>query len=564
MKNKIDELRDMATVLLAVDTSGEEARKRWGENVKDLLQELSIYHFELEHQKAALAESEHNLAESRAMYAELFENAPVGYVLLDRDMYIHRFNQTFNEIFVPVLPYGALSIKRKFSEFICSEYQDAFDHFFKTLSNSGSILTSEIKLWDRLGRPRFVTLTAGKRKEGDEFYRLTINDINRRKRLETELTAVRKEVEKNDRKETLFLSEISQELRTPLTALSGYCEMLMDPDLSAEVQKQYITSVGEAVSSLKLLTNEISDLSLLNSGTCPLCNTDFDPVRICKEQVLGIQSLLKENSISIISEFEEMPILTGDVERLKTVIYSILKYVVGNANQGKIRFCGHHQQYDNGEGFLIFEFYGSNSNIFPKETEEADRRNTGGLRLFLARQTLKILKGQLCQSGDLLRLEIPMNKSPLNANKQPRQNLSGTSESSQIDWNGGPKTCLLVDDVLINLKVLAAMLRKLNCIPITASSGKEAIRLLNRNRIDLIMTDLWMPEMNGMEFAMIVRQMPEYNKTPIIAVTADAERTQNFDMRYFNDTIIKPVSLSILKDNLKSFDHNGEGGSKEQ
>ena len=113
-----------------------------------------------------------------------------------------------------------------------------------------------------------------------------------------------------------------------------------------------------------------------------------------------------------------------------------------------------------------------------------------------------------------------------------------------------PVICLLVDDVALNLKVLAAMVKKANGIPVLVNSAKEALDLLVGNKVHLILTDLWMPEMNGEEFAKTVRENPLYRNIPLIAVTADIEYKSNFDMQYFDDVLIKPVSFEMLQNNL--------------
>jgi len=107
-----------------------------------------------------------------------------------------------------------------------------------------------------------------------------------------------------------------------------------------------------------------------------------------------------------------------------------------------------------------------------------------------------------------------------------------------------------VDDVVLNLKVLAAMMKKLNFIPSLATSAHEALELLAKKHFDIIMTDLWMPEMNGEEFALMVRQDSKCDDTPIFAVTADVERNTNFNMDFFADTIIKPVSIEKIRTTL--------------
>lgn len=118
----------------------------------------------------------------------------------------------------------------------------------------------------------------------------------------------------------------------------------------------------------------------------------------------------------------------------------------------------------------------------------------------------------------------------------------------------GPVICLLVDDIALNLKVLAAMVKKANYNPVVVGSAEEALALLAECKINLILTDLWMPEMNGMEFAKVVRNNPKYNDIPIIAVTADTECENNFEMQYFDDIFVKPVSLETIQNRLRQYD----------
>ncbi|MDO5567100.1 MAG: response regulator, partial [Planctomycetia bacterium] len=92
-----------------------------------------------------------------------------------------------------------------------------------------------------------------------------------------------------------------------------------------------------------------------------------------------------------------------------------------------------------------------------------------------------------------------------------------------------------------------AMMKKLGYVPTLAASGQDARNLINEQHFDLVMTDLWMPEINGEDLAIVLRQNPDYDNVPIYAVTADVEYDSNFDMDFFNGTIIKPVSLERLQ-----------------
>ena len=105
---------------------------------------------------------------------------------------------------------------------------------------------------------------------------------------------------------------------------------------------------------------------------------------------------------------------------------------------------------------------------------------------------------------------------------------------------------LVVDDVALNCKVLAAMAAKLDFLVETAASGAEALQKLERFRPDLILTDLWMPGMNGDELAAAIRKDPRSNAARILAVTADAAIAPEL-RRQFDGILLKPVTLDKLR-----------------
>ena len=90
-------------------------------------------------------------------------------------------------------------------------------------------------------------------------------------------------------------------------------------------------------------------------------------------------------------------------------------------------------------------------------------------------------------------------------------------------------------------------MKKLGYTPTLATSGGEARNLTNDHHYDIVLTDLWMPEINGEDLAIALRQNPNYDDVPIYAVTADVEYGNNFDMDFFTGTVIKPISLEKLQ-----------------
>ena len=111
---------------------------------------------------------------------------------------------------------------------------------------------------------------------------------------------------------------------------------------------------------------------------------------------------------------------------------------------------------------------------------------------------------------------------------------------------------LIVDDVPMNLRVAKALFKKIGFNNVfIAGSGKEALELLEKQPIDLILSDMWMPEMNGAQLSAAVKENPKFAHIPVVAQTADVETTGNFDMSHFDAIILKPLTGEKLSNMVK-------------
>ncbi|MDO5582175.1 MAG: response regulator [Planctomycetia bacterium] len=544
--NTLERLRAMAIKLLESGTNSVDLNMV-GNDVKDLLQELNIYHIELEHQNKELERSEKENAVSRAEYVDLFENAPVGYVVIDSDYIIHKFNRTFIETFIPINKRNVIREGYRFDEFVCPKFQNVFYLFCNMIHKPGYSAPLEIKLFDHLQKPRYVMITAGKHQAEQDQFLLIVSDISRQKSLESQLVQSKEKAEESDRQKSLFLTSVSHELRTPLTTIIGFSELIDNESLSPNTRQEYLDSIKFSGKMLMSLTDEVLDLSLLESGSIPFRYNNINVAKMCEEVVAVAQNTIKSKNVLIRSEIDTMPTLWGDHMRLRQIVSAVLNHAVDNATEGTIVVRGGFIPSHNGNGHLIFLIFGRN--IFSGESglEVVDPHrmpvsfNCSGLGLYNARQIIKAMKGEMIwvHPLDSLRIEIPIKISLHADHSEEPEETPYVSDT--------PRTCLLVDDVVLNLKVLDAILRLMNFVPTLANSAKEALDLLGKKHYDIIISDLWMPDMNGEEFASIIRQNPAYNDIPIYAITADVEFKTNFDMTFFENTITKPINIEKIK-----------------
>lgn len=116
---------------------------------------------------------------------------------------------------------------------------------------------------------------------------------------------------------------------------------------------------------------------------------------------------------------------------------------------------------------------------------------------------------------------------------------------------------MIVDDVPVNLKILTAMLKQLGIESIPAGSAKEALEQLKIRKPEMILTDLWMPEMNGTELAEHLAKSPDTAGIPVFAITADSQALGNLP-ETFSGILLKPVTLAALRKSLHEFPPTGK------
>ena len=120
---------------------------------------------------------------------------------------------------------------------------------------------------------------------------------------------------------------------------------------------------------------------------------------------------------------------------------------------------------------------------------------------------------------------------------------------------------LIVDDVPMNLRVAKALFNKIGFDNVfTAGSGREALELLDKQPVDLVLSDMWMPEMNGTQLSAEIKKNPKFSHIPVVAQTADVETSGNFDMSHFDAIILKPITKEKLSNMIKRIIKDGGKG----
>jgi signal transduction histidine kinase/CheY-like chemotaxis protein len=386
-------------------------------------------------------------------------------------------------------------------------------------------------------------------------------------KLINQLNIAKEQAEKANRAKTEFLSSMSHEIRTPLNAIVGFSDCMLSSNNLQET-KEFAKDVVDASNNLLEIVNGILDISKIEANKMEIIEKEYNPREVFASLAKLIEPRIKEKAIDFkINITEDLPgVLRGDMGKVKQIILNLLTNAVKYTDKGEINFTVTCINRLNTQTCLIYIAVKDTGRGIKKENMdklfnkferiEEDRNTTiegTGLGLAITKRLTEMMGGKITvnskyESGSVFRIyleqEIVSMEVPLNSN-----------EEIEIDYNANPgKRILIVDDSKINLKVANQILKPYQFDVVLAESGYEALELMESKTFDLILMDIMMPKMNGVETLRRLKEIEGFN-LPVIALTADA--IEGTDEKYlkagFDAYLSKPIDKYHLDKVLKKF-----------
>jgi signal transduction histidine kinase/CheY-like chemotaxis protein len=351
-----------------------------------------------------------------------------------------------------------------------------------------------------------------------------------RMRGETELREARRSAEAAAAAKTAFLANMSHELRTPLTSIIGFSRFLHERrDLPDEAQA-HARRIFEASEALLSLINDVLDFSKLEAGHVDMEPKPLSVVRLVEEVrgLLSLQAAAKGVALEVDLDADLPLWVSGDLSRLRQVLVNLAGNAVKFTEQGQVVL---NVRYDRDREWLRVAVADTGPGISPEAVHrlferfsQADvsiNRTHGGTGLGLAicKAIVEVMGGSIGVDSEFGRgsnfhFEIP---APL------AEDLSEAVEAS-AGLDCPPLSILLVDDTAMNRELVRLMLSPLDVQITEAASGAEAIQTAQERPFDLILMDIRMPEIDGLEATRAIRRSDGPNRTTkIVALTADVE-----------------------------------------
>ncbi|MFT3812821.1 MAG: MHYT domain-containing protein [Acidovorax sp.] len=413
----------------------------------------------------------------------------------------------------------------------------------------------EVEALTKDGRVLPIRLAVGQvQRTGARLYVGFITDISELRAAEQTLRETRGRAEVATAR-SAFLANMSHEIRTPMNAILGFTEALLDSPLDA-TQRRHLGTVHNAARSMLRLLNDILDTAKLEKGAVTLEIADFSLRELCRQTLASLRITAARKALALELDYplDQPDYLRGDALRLQQVLVNLLGNALKFTEKGRVLLRVRHVQgelrldvEDTGIGIEA----GALERIFDPfaqaDTSTSRRFGGTGLGTTISRQLVELMQGGISVRstmgvGTVFSVRLPL---PLGDAQAARQHLPPGIRALPM------LRVLAVDDVPNNLELLNITLKRGRHDLTLAHGGEEAVQLCAAERFDVVLMDLQMPDVDGLEATRRIRaheQARQQRPVPIIALSASvlAQDRRNARAAGMDGFAVKPLELPRL------------------
>jgi signal transduction histidine kinase/ActR/RegA family two-component response regulator len=395
---------------------------------------------------------------------------------------------------------------------------------------------------------------------------VVMTDLTKRKAAEQALQQAKQSAEEADRAKSSFLASMSHEIRTPLNTIIGFTSLLEESALS-DGQQTYCEAIRASGSLLLSIINDILDFSKIEAGRVELESQPFSPVDALNSCLDLLRPSAAERRVDLRFDVAKAvpAAVRGDLTRFRQIATNLLSNAVKFTSNGTVNLglglapalqevgpqALRLSVSDTGIGISAGEL----ARIFEpfRQADASTTRRYGGtgLGLTICQTLVRAMGGKIDVKsepgkGSVFTVDLPLHPASAEDLMRPAPEVPPTASTGDV-----PRMrILVVDDNDLNLQLARHMLEKLGITPDLACDGREAVDALRRQGYDVVLMDLQMPFMSGLEASQIIRAEIPADRQPFIAavtarvMAADKQACREVGM---DDFLAKPVRLEELR-----------------